>query len=193
MWSIIENWPKSMRKWIPKLFKNRCESSKAKFEKLVSSWDWNTILEVPWGAKSMKIQCRKRVGSRVWFRSRFLKDFGWFLVPRSTQNRKKTGSKNKAILRRSWKVVRGWKAIGTSPGNPLAHPHMRARWIKKTLGPKTQAPKTKNQEPRTKSWLNDWLIGWCPGSDTPGARGPANCCCPPKIKRPHFVNFIICF
>ena len=82
--------------------------------------------------------------------------------PRSTQNGRKTASKNRASFQHGTGLVVG---RGTAPWRP---PTIRARRVQKNN--ETQDPSTKikeSREPRESRAL-------CPGSDTLRARGLAN-------------------
>ena len=62
---------------------------------------------------------------------------------------KKNGIENKSDFKTKLEGrprVKSNRNVAWEP--PLAHLRMRAWSIKKTIGPKTQAPKTKNQEPK---------------------------------------------
>ena len=49
----------------PQNEKNETKSSNAKYRKCASRQGGNAISDVPWGAESMKIRCRKRFRYRV--------------------------------------------------------------------------------------------------------------------------------
>ena len=89
---------------------------------------------------------------------------GVILGPKMDQKSKKSGIENKSDFKTKLESRPGAKRprpVALEP--PLAHPHMRAWSIKKTIRPKTQAPKTKNQEPKVDRLidsLGDWLIDW---------------------------------
>ena len=112
--------------------------------------------------------------------------------PKSSQNGRKTASKNRAIFRRSWLLVRHRSNLGVCLASPPWRPPICARSHPKTNGSgrrgkreEGRRKKGRKEEGKKREEGQEGREKY-PGSDTPGAQGPAN-----LVRRRHHVYILI--
>ena len=132
---------KNIRKWTPKPLPNRVQygrkwvpiASRSKNEEKCKNEQLSYVLARFWvsaGVENRRGNRKKGVENTLEFKCdfevdflRIFCDFGAILGPKMDPKSKKRESKNRAIFRRSWKIVGHWKVVvvglGMAPWRPI--------------------------------------------------------------------------